>query len=135
MLKSTCINPQIMKTLSFCGHGDKILIVDGNYPLASTSGDAEKVYLALSKGIPTATQVLDALQSVVNFEKAEIMVPVDGSDTEILADFTSMLGDAEVVRVPRFDFYDIACQNNVRLAISTGESRFYGCILLTVGTC
>ena len=33
MLKNACINPEIMKAISLCGHGDKILIADGNYPL------------------------------------------------------------------------------------------------------
>lgn len=34
MLKTTCIHPEIMDVLSRCGHGSKILIADGNYPLA-----------------------------------------------------------------------------------------------------
>lgn len=33
MLKGGCINPEIMKAISLCGHGDQILIADGNYPL------------------------------------------------------------------------------------------------------
>ena len=40
MLKNACINPEIMKAISLCGHGDKILIADGNYPLDAESGDA-----------------------------------------------------------------------------------------------
>ena len=31
MLKNACINHEIMKAISLCGHGDKILIADGNY--------------------------------------------------------------------------------------------------------
>ena len=48
MLKNGCIHPQIMQALSLCGHGDRILIADGNYPLAQRSGDAQKVYLGLT---------------------------------------------------------------------------------------
>ena len=43
MLKSGCTHPGIMSALSLCGHGDKILIADGNYPLNAKSGDAAKV--------------------------------------------------------------------------------------------
>ena len=56
MLKTACINPEIMSTLARCGHGDKILITDGNYPIDSnTNHNAKKVYMNLTHGIPTAT--------------------------------------------------------------------------------
>ena len=61
MLTGKCIHPEIMRYLSLCGHGDKILIADGNYPLASKTGDAPKVYLGLMPGLPTVTDVLAAL--------------------------------------------------------------------------
>ena len=53
MLTGACIHPDLMRVLSLCGHGDKVLIADGNYPLASRSGGAEKVYLGLAPGLPT----------------------------------------------------------------------------------
>ena len=41
MLKGKMIHPEIMETLSLCGHGCKVLIADGNYPLkARTAGAA-----------------------------------------------------------------------------------------------
>ena len=41
MLTTKCIHPGLMKALSLCGHGSKVLIADGNYPLAEKSGNAE----------------------------------------------------------------------------------------------
>ena len=61
MLTGKLIHPEIMRVLSLCGHGDKILIADGNYPLASKTGESEKVYLGLTPGLPTVTDVLEAL--------------------------------------------------------------------------
>ena len=90
MLKTACIHPDIMRVLSLCGHGDKILIADGNYPLDSKSGDAEKVYLGLTSGSPEVTQVLEVLSKVINIEKAEVMVP-DGEQPPIFKEFTKML--------------------------------------------
>ena len=96
MLTGACIHPDLMRVLSLCGHGDKVLIADGNYPLASRSGGAEKVYLGLTPGLPTVTDVLAVLQTVVCVEKAEVMDPEDGSTPEIFGVFRQMLGDMEL---------------------------------------
>ena len=54
MLTSKLIHPEIMSALAYCGHGSKVLIADGNYPLAEKTGNAKKVYLGLVPGMPTA---------------------------------------------------------------------------------
>ena len=61
MLKGKLIHPDIMAALALCGHGDKVLIADGNYPLDSKTGQAETVYLGLTPGLPTVTDVLAAI--------------------------------------------------------------------------
>ena len=43
MLKGKCINPLIISALAHCGHGDKLLIADGNYPIDTMTADAETV--------------------------------------------------------------------------------------------
>ena len=43
MLTGKLIHPDIVAALALCGHGDKVLIADGNYPLDSKSGEAETV--------------------------------------------------------------------------------------------
>lgn len=132
MLTTKCIHPGIMKALSLCGHGSKVLIADGNYPLAEKSGNAEKVYLGLTPGLPTVTDVLKAIHSVAEIEKAEVMLPGDGSIPEIFAEFKEELG-LELSGVGRFEYYDLCCQPDVFLAISTGEQRVFANILLTIG--
>ena len=67
MLKGKMIHPEIMETLSLCGHGCKVLIADGNYPLKARTNGARRVYLGLAPGLPTVTDVLKALLSVSNF--------------------------------------------------------------------
>lgn len=131
MLKTACIHPDIMRVLSLCGHGDKILIADGNYPLDSKTGDAEKVYLGLTGGTPEVTQVLEVLSQVIHIEQAEVMVP-DGEQPPIFNEFKKILGGMELSGLERFEFYDACCLPNVRLAISTGEKRTFANILLTV---
>lgn len=132
MLKTGCIHPEIMKILSLCGHGDKVLIADGNYPLDSKTGDAAKVYLGLTSGSPEVTQVLEVLSQVIEIEKAEVMIPA-GEQPPIFDEFKKILGGMELTGVGRYEFYDTCCQPNVRLAISTGEKRTFANILITVG--
>ena len=132
MLTTKCIHPGIMKALSLCGHGSKVLIADGNYPLAEKSGDAEKVYLGLMAGLPPVTDVLEAIHSVAEIEKAEVMLPEDGTEPEIFADFKKELG-LELSGMGRYEFYDACCVPDVVLAISTGEKRVFSNILLTIG--
>ena len=131
MLKKDCINPEIMRVLSLCGHGDKILISDGNYPLDSKSGDAVKVYLGLTSGTPEVTQVLEVLKHVVNFEKAEVMIP-DGEEPPIFSEFRQILGGMVLNGMGRYEFYDACAERLVKLAISTGEKRTFANILLTI---
>lgn len=134
MLKGKLIHPQLMAALSACGHGDKILIADGNYPLESKTTDAELVYLGLTPGLPTVTDVLEAILSAVNVEKAEVMTPGDDvAEPEIFAEFRDLLGGMELDKLGRYEFYDACCVPGVRLAISTGEKRTFANILITVG--
>lgn len=134
MLKGKLIHPQLMAALSACGHGDKILIADGNYPLESKTTDAELVYLGLTPGLPTVTDVLEAILSAANVEKAEVMTPGDDvAEPEIFAEFRDLLGGMELDKLGRYEFYDACCVPGVRLAISTGEKRTFANILITVG--
>lgn len=133
MMLDGCIHPQIMQALSLCGHGDKILIADGNYPLQSRTGDAKKVFLGLTAGVPTVTQVLEALQKEIVIEDATVMQPTEGGEPEIFAEFTQMLGGAPLRKMERYAFYERCCEPDVRLAISTGEKRTFANILITVG--
>lgn len=135
MLKTACIHPQIMKILASCGHGDRILISDGNYPVDSNTGcETCLVYLNLTQGIPLVTDVLKVLNEVIAIEKAEVMTPDIGDEPSIFSDFRKILGDSlGLDKLGRFEFYDECKKENIKLAIATGEQRIYANILLTVG--
>jgi len=137
MLKTKLINPEIMAVLSSCGHRSKVLIADGNYPLAEKTGKAKKVYLGLTKGVPTATQVLEAIHSVCEVEAAYVMLPEDGSIPSIFKEFENELDGLKLTGLNRTDFY-AACMsdepgNTLVLAIETGEERVFGNILIEIG--
>ncbi len=135
MLKTTCINPNLIGLLAQCGHGDKVLIADGNYPLASNTGaNTAKIYLGLTHGIPLVTQVLEVLGKTVAIENAEVMVPETGDDPKIFLDFKNLLpDDVKLNKVGRYEFYSACKKDNVKIAISTGEQRVFANILITIG--
>ena len=133
MNKGKCINPCILAAVSRLGHGDKILIADGNYPLNSKTGDAEKIWVSLSPGIPTVTDVLDALLSIINVEEAAVMQPSEGPEPEIFKEFEEMLPEMELQKLSRYEFYSECTEKPLSLAIATGEKRTFANILLTVG--
>lgn len=133
MLKGKLIHPEIMSALAFCGHGDKILIADGNFPLDTKCKNAKKVYLGLVPGQPGSTDVLGAILDMTGVENAEVMAPGEGPMPELFGEFSAMLGGMELRKLGRWDFYDACGGEEVRLAISTGEERPFGNILLTVG--
>ncbi|ADK79936.1 RbsD/FucU domain-containing protein [Sediminispirochaeta smaragdinae] len=132
MLSGVCIHPGIMHMLSLCGHGDKILIADGNYPLSSKTGNSEKVYLGLRRGLPTVPQMLEVLCQEINIEKAEVMKP-EGELPAIFEEFGAHLNGISLDGLDRYSFYQACCDPCLRLAIGTGEDRTFANILLTTG--
>ena len=133
MLKGKLIHPDIIQYLSLCGHGSKVLIADGNYPLKAKAPNAHRVYLGLTPNIPTVTTVLEALMSVANFEAIQLMTPEDGQEPPIFDEFKALLPDVPVETLGRYAFYDLCSENTVELAISTGDIRPFANILLTIG--
>lgn len=133
MLKCELIHPEIISALAYCGHGDKVLIADGNYPLDSMTSGADLVYLGLKPGMPKVTDVLDTILNACAFEKAEVMDPADGTTPEIFSEFSKSLNGMQLTKLERYEFYDACKDPDVKLAISTGEKRVFANILLTVG--
>lgn len=133
MVKNGLIHPDLLRELALCGHGDKVLIADGNYPLAQKSGDAAKIYLGLRLGTPSATEVLETLLTVVNVEKAEVMEPDDETVPPVFDEFSHCLKGMTLDTLSRQSFYHACADAKVRVAIATGEQRVYANVLLTIG--
>src|SRR5258705_5280563 len=74
MLKTQLLHPDILSIIARAGHHGKILIADGNYPASSTLGpNAKLVSLQLMPGVPTVTQVLQAILPPVPLDRATTM--------------------------------------------------------------
>jgi L-fucose mutarotase len=92
MLKTGLLHPQILEALGQAGHGAQVLIADGNYPLLTrTNPAAHRVYLNLAPGKVTVTDVLETLVGAIQVEAAHVMVPADGDEPAIFAEFRELL--------------------------------------------
>jgi L-fucose mutarotase len=131
--------------LGAAGHGAKVLLADGNYPVSTrTPAAATHVYLNLAPGIVTVTDVLAALVASIPIEAAEVMMPAQGPEPPIFEEFRRLLGDATTApgtgpgelslrSLGRDEFYRAASAPEVAVAVATGERRIYANLLLTIG--
>ena len=134
MLKTNLLHPGILHALGSAGHGSQVLITDGNYPHTTGSNPlAERVFLNLTPGVLSATDVLAVIARAIPVEAVHVMATADGSEPGIWADFRRILPGNTIEPVERFAFYEKGRGRDVALVIATGEQRFYANILLTIG--
>jgi len=135
MLKTPLLHPQILEALGGAGHGSKVLIADGNYPFGTGANPAAaRVYLNLAPGLVDATSVLRVMVDSIPIEVAEVMLPADGPEPPIFAEFRKALGPKLALHpLGRFEFYEAARHRDTTLVLATGEQRIYANILLTIG--
>jgi len=136
MLKYPLLHPEILRALAAAGHGARVLIADGNYPLSTgTPPTATRVYLNLRPGCVSVMDTLSTLAQAIPVESALVMLPRDGSTPSIHREMGELLGSAVPFTArPREEFYAAARSVDTALAIGTGEQRRFANILLTIGT-
>ena len=141
MLKgiSPLINPELLQILSEMGHGDEIVIADGNFPAESMGKDAV-VIRADGHGV---REILDAVLKMIPLDQyverpAALMevVPGDPCVPVIWEQYRALLEDngedpARIEMMERFAFYERA--KKAYAIIATGESAIYANILLKKG--
>jgi L-fucose mutarotase len=136
VLTTRLIHPEILAALAAAGHGSQVLLLaDGNFPHATTTPPgARRVYLNLSPGRVTVTEVLEAVAATVPLEAAAVMRPHDADVPAVLAEYRALLPAGTPVEVvERMAFYELARRPDVTLAVATGDTRLYANLLLTIG--
>lgn len=130
------VTPELLHGLAVMGHGDVLALVDRNYP--SQSSGRPVVRLA-GADLVTAARAVASLFPVDTFleRPVAVMRPDDGPELPaVQREVVDVLAEAEqrelgVEQVARPAFYDrvrTAC-----LVVQTGESRPYGCLLISKG--
>lgn len=134
------LSPELLMVLDEMGHGDRLVISDGNFPAESMGKDAI-VIRCDGHGVP---EILDAILQLFPLDTyvehpvnlMEVM-PGDNVETpiwdtykEIVSKYDSR-GAAAFGNIERFAFYDEA--KTVYAIIATGESALYANIMLQKG--
>lgn len=134
------LSPELLKTLCEMGHGDRIVIADGNFPSQSVGKNAT-VIRCDGHGIP---ELLDAILQLFPLDTyvkkpVSLMEVVAGDPVEtpiwdvyhkILSTHDKREGDT-IQTVERFQFYEEA--RNAYAIIATGEKALYANIMLQKG--
>ncbi len=134
------ISPDLLKALSQMGHGDELVIADGNFPSHSVGKNAI-VIRADGHGVP---EILDAILQLIPLdtytEKPVALMEVVPGDTcgtpTIWKEYEEILDRHEpahhdIEYTERFAFYERA--KDAYLIIATGEKAIYANILLKKG--
>ena len=141
MLKgiSPLLSPELLKVLCEMGHGDELVIADGNFP-AESIGKNAIVIRADGHGVP---EMLDAILQLIPLDQyvdqpAALMkvVPGDPVVPVIWDEYRALLkkhgeDPDKVEMMESFAFYDRA--KNAYAVIATGETAIYANVLLKKG--
>ena len=138
MLKgiSPVLSPELLKILMEMGHGDELVIGDGNFPAASMG---KRLVRLDGHGVP---EILDAIMQLFPLDTfverpVGLMQVVPGDDTVpvIWEDYKRIIGKYEgevgIEEVERFAFYDRA--REAYCCVATGERALYANIILKKG--
>ncbi len=139
MLKgvSPLISPELMYVLMRMGHGDEIVLADGNFPADS---HASRIVRADGLSVPAVLEaILDFFPLDTFVESpAAVMDPVDnsGGDPPIWAEFEQLTNQShtstvKLERVERFEFYERAKQ--AYAVVATSETAVYANLILKKG--
>ena len=92
MLKYRLLHPELLRALGEAGHGARVLLADGNYPLATRSPErARRVYLNLAPDLLRVTDVLAVLVDAIPVEAAHVMTPGSGDEPPVFGEFRLLL--------------------------------------------
>ena len=142
MLKgiSPMLSPELLKVLCEMGHGDTIVIADGNFPAQSMGKNAIVIRMD-GHGVP---EILEAILQVFPLDQyiekpVSLMerVPGDMADVSIWKTYDKLIAAAEprgtgvIQKLERFAFYDES--KKAYAIIATSERSQYANVILQKG--
>lgn len=127
MKRSHLLHAELSRVIASLGHGDTIVIGDAGLPIPH---GPERIDLAVSRGVPTLTQVLGAVLSEMEVEAATIAQEALASDGRAPEWYPPGL-DCPCHTVSHEEFKRLCTQ--ARAVIRTGECTPYANILLRAG--
>jgi len=134
------LSPELVKVLCEMGHGDRIVIADGNFPSASVGKNAI-VIRCDGHGVPELLEAILQLfpldHSVDKPVRLMAVTPGDEVETPIWETYKELIlkadprGGEAFAMIDRYAFYDEAEKSYA--IIATGEAALYANIMLQKG--
>lgn len=130
------ISPELLKILCEMGHGDELVLGDGNFPAASNAkrlvrcdghGVAELLD-AILKLFPLDTYV-DSPVMLMQVTPGDTVVPVIWDEYEKIV--TESCGETKISQIERFEFYERT--RSAYAVVATSEAALYANIILKKG--
>ena len=137
MLKNipAILSPGLLKTLMEMGHGDELVISDGNFPAASHTKNLIRADGHGTAEILRAVLSLFPLDTFVQQPVVLMNVPAGSEEPPIWVEYAKIIEEfepgREIVLTERFAFYERARQ--AYAIVATGESALYANIILKKG--
>lgn len=133
------LSPELLKVLCEMGHGDRIVIADGNFPSESVGKNAIVIRMDGHGACDVLEAILQLFPLDTYVEKpVNLMqvVPGDNVETPIWDEYKKIIAKnddrADIVgNIERFAFYDEA--KKAYAIIATGESALYANVMLQKG--
>lgn len=127
------LSPELVKVLMEMGHGDEIVLADGNYPAASNARNLVRCDgLSMPNLLKSILEVFPLDQYV---EKPVVLMSVvkgDPTVPEIWDTYKAIINNDEAIEmIERQAFYDRG--KNAYAIVATGEEAIYANILLKKG--
>ncbi len=134
------LSPELLKILCEMGHGDRVVIADGNFPAESMGKDAVVVRMdghgtceileAILQVFPLDTYVDHPVNLMQVMQGDPVETPIWESYKDIIQK-TDARGESAIGQIERFSFYEEA--RRAYAIIATGESALYANIMLQKG--
>ncbi len=134
------LSPELLKVLCEMGHGDRLVIADGNFPAESVGRNA-KVIRMDGHGVPEVLEAILKLFPLDTYVEHPVslmqVVPGDPVETPIWDVYETIVAAADprggeaVGQIERFQYYEEA--KKAYCIIATGESALYANIMLQKG--
>ncbi len=130
------LSPELLKIMMEMGHGDEIVLGDGNFPAASC---AKRLVRLDGHGVPEILDAMLRLFPLDTFVEAPVglmaVVPGDTTVPAIWDDYRRIIaareGGRKIELVERFAFYERA--KRAYAIVATGESALYANVILKKG--
>lgn len=134
------LSPEMLKVLCEMGHGDRIVIADGNFPSESVGKNAivlrcdghgvPEILDAILKLFPLDTNVEHPANLMEVTPGENVETPIWDTYKELVAKYDER-GEKAFGTIERFAFYDEA--RTAYAIVATGEKALYANIMLQKG--